>query len=50
MRRLAAEAGVTIRGRLYADALSRPDGPAPDYEAMFRHNIGLLVPAMKGEG
>lgn len=50
LRRLAAEAGVAVRGRLYADALSRPDGPAPDYEAMFRHNLGLLVPAMKGEG
>lgn len=50
LRRLAAEAGVSVRGRLYADALSPPDGPAPDYEAMFRHNLGLLVPAMKGEG
>ncbi|MBC9178694.1 metal ABC transporter solute-binding protein, Zn/Mn family [Pseudoroseomonas ludipueritiae] len=50
LRRLAAEAGVTVHGQLYADALSRPDGPAPDYEAMFRHNLGLLVPAMKGEG
>jgi zinc/manganese transport system substrate-binding protein len=50
LRRLAAEAGVAVRGQLYADALSRPDGPAPDYEAMFRHNLSLLVPAMKGEG
>lgn len=50
LRRLAAEAGVSVRGQLYADALSRPDGPAPDYEKMFRHNLGLLVPAMKGEG
>ncbi|PHK93878.1 metal ABC transporter substrate-binding protein [Pseudoroseomonas rhizosphaerae] len=48
LRRLAAEAGVTVRGRLYADALSPPGGPAPDYEAMFRHNVGLLVPAMRG--
>ncbi len=45
--RVAAEAGVRIGGRLYADALSAPGGPAPDYEAMFRHNIGLMVPAMK---
>lgn len=28
LRRLAAEAGVTVQGQLYADALSRPDGPA----------------------
>jgi zinc/manganese transport system substrate-binding protein len=48
LRRVATEAGVTIGGRLYADALSGPNGPAPDYEAMFRHNVGLLVPAMRG--
>lgn len=48
LRRVAAEAGVAIGGRLYSDALSPPDGPAPTYEAMFRHNIGLLVPAMRG--
>lgn len=47
IRRIAAEAGVQAGGRLYADALSPPSGPAPTYEAMFRHNIGLLVPAMK---
>jgi zinc/manganese transport system substrate-binding protein len=49
LQRLAREAGVTVRGRLYADALSPPDGPAPSYEAMFRHNLGLLVPAMRGD-
>nr|WP_246513847.1 zinc ABC transporter substrate-binding protein [Neoroseomonas soli] len=48
LRRLAAEAGVQVGGRLFADALSPPGGPAPDYEAMFRHNVGLLVPAMRG--
>ena len=48
LRRLADEAKVTVRGRLYADALSSANGPAATYEAMFRHNVGLLVPAMKG--
>jgi zinc/manganese transport system substrate-binding protein len=48
LRRLAAEAGVAVGGRLYADALSAADGPAATYEAMFRHNVGLLVPAMRG--
>nr|WP_232478922.1 zinc ABC transporter substrate-binding protein [Roseomonas rosulenta] len=48
LRRIAAEAAVTVGGRLFADALSGPGGPAPDYEAMFRHNVGLLVPAMRG--
>jgi zinc/manganese transport system substrate-binding protein len=48
LRRISAETGVAIGGRLYADSLSGPDGPAPSYEAMFRHNIALLVPAMRG--
>jgi zinc/manganese transport system substrate-binding protein len=47
MERLAREAGVRPRGRLYADTLSAPDGPAPDYEAMQRHNVDLLVAAMR---
>ena len=48
LRRLAQEAGVQVLGRLYADALSTPDGPAPNYEAMMRHNLTLMVPAMLG--
>jgi zinc/manganese transport system substrate-binding protein len=48
MERLARDAGIAVRGRLYADTLSAPDGPAPDYEAMVRHNLGLMVPAMLG--
>jgi len=48
LQRLAQEAGVRVRGRLYADALSPPDGPASSYEAMMRHNVGLMVPAMLG--
>ena len=48
LRRLAEEAGVRVRGRLYADALSAPDGPAATYEAMMRHNTGLMVAAMAG--
>ncbi|MBX9699815.1 MAG: zinc ABC transporter substrate-binding protein [Acetobacteraceae bacterium] len=50
LERLAREAGVRVRGRLYADTLSQPNGPAPSYEAMVRHNVGLMVPAMRGEG
>jgi zinc/manganese transport system substrate-binding protein len=49
MDRLAREAGARPRGRLYADTLSAPDGPAPDYEAMQRHNVDLLVAAMRDE-
>jgi zinc/manganese transport system substrate-binding protein len=49
LERLAREAGVRVRGKLFADALSESNGPAPTYEAMFRHNLGLLVPAMRGD-
>lgn len=49
LERLAREAGVRVGGRLFADALSSPDGPAPTYEAMLRHNVSLLVPAMRGD-
>lgn len=48
LQRLAEEAGVRVRGRLFADALSPEGGPAATYEAMMRHNVGLLVPAMLG--
>jgi zinc/manganese transport system substrate-binding protein len=50
LRRLAEEAGVRVRGRLFADALSAADGPAPSYEAMMRYNTGAMVPAMRGDG
>ncbi len=46
LRRLAEEAGVTLRGRLFADALSPPDGPAATYDAMMRHNTRLMAAAM----
>jgi zinc/manganese transport system substrate-binding protein len=48
LQRIAQETGVRVRGRLYADALSTETGPAPTYEAMFRHNLSLMVPAMLG--
>jgi zinc/manganese transport system substrate-binding protein len=48
LQRIAAETGARIGGRLYSDALSAEGGPAPSYEAMMRHNLGLLVPAMLG--
>jgi zinc/manganese transport system substrate-binding protein len=48
VQQIADETGVTLGGELYADALSAPDGPAPTYLDMFRHNVGLLIPAMEG--
>lgn len=49
IERLAREAGMRVRGRLYADALSAPSGAAPTFEAMVRHNLGLMVPAMRAD-
>ncbi|MFD2232579.1 metal ABC transporter solute-binding protein, Zn/Mn family [Phaeospirillum tilakii] len=46
IRALAHDAGAVVGGTLYADALSAADGPAPSYEAMFRHNVAVLVAAM----
>lgn len=43
---LAKEAGATVGGRLYSDALSAADGPARTYEALFRHNVSLLTSGM----
>ena len=48
VQQIADETGVTLGGELYADALSLPDGSAPTYLDMFRHNVGLLIPAMGG--
>lgn len=49
IEQIARETGIEVGGELYADALSGPDGPAVSYLDLFRHNVGLLIPAMKGE-
>ncbi len=43
---LAREAGASLGGKVYSDALSPPDGPAPTYLAMFRHNVAEFARAM----
>jgi zinc/manganese transport system substrate-binding protein len=43
---IARETGAKIGGTLYSDALSGPDGPAPTYLNMFRHNVGTLTAAL----
>jgi zinc/manganese transport system substrate-binding protein len=43
MRRVAAEAGVPLLGRLYAETLSTVEGVAPTYELLMRHNARLLA-------
>jgi len=49
IQQIASETGIKVGGELFADALSFPGRGAGSYLEMFRHNIGLLVPAMKGD-
>lgn len=46
VEQIARESGGMVGPRLYSDALSAPDGPAPTYEAMMRHNVTALVAGM----
>jgi zinc/manganese transport system substrate-binding protein len=46
VEQIARESGAVVGPRLYSDALSRPGGPAPTYEAMMRHNVTALVAGM----
>lgn len=46
IRQIAEESGAVVGPELYTDALSPPDGPAPTYEAMMRHNVTALVAGM----
>jgi len=43
---IARETGAKIGGTLYSDALSGPNGPAPSYLDMFKHNVGALTAAL----
>ena len=42
VRSVASETDVEIAGPLYVDSLSEPNGEAPDYASMLRHNVRLL--------
>ena len=46
LKRIADETGASIGGTLYPGALSGPDGPAPTYLDMMRHNARTLVQAL----
>ncbi len=46
MQQIARESGATIGGTLYSDSLSRPDGPAPTYIRLMRHNIRMISGAL----
>ena len=48
VQRVAQEAGVTPSTvPLYSDALSNPNGPAPDYVSLMRHNTRAMVEAIQ---
>ncbi len=44
---IARETGAAAGARLYSDALSPSDGPAPDYLSMMRYNTTQLVAGMR---
>jgi zinc/manganese transport system substrate-binding protein len=44
---VAQESGIKIGGELYADSLSEPNGPAPDYLSLMRYNAKQLLAAMQ---
>ena len=46
---IASEAGLELAGTLYSDALSEPDGPAPSYVAMMRHNVSTITAALSSD-
>jgi zinc/manganese transport system substrate-binding protein len=43
VEQIAREIGAPLGGKLYADSLSPPGGPAATYEAMIRSNVETLV-------
>ena len=45
---IARETGARVGGTLYSDALTAPDGPAPTYLDLMRHNAQELAKALGG--
>jgi zinc/manganese transport system substrate-binding protein len=46
VQQIASATDAKLGGTLYAEALSKSDGPAPTYAQMFHYNIDLLVKGM----
>ncbi len=46
LEQIADETDVTIGGTLYPGSLSGPDGPAPTYLDMMRHNLQTITSAL----
>ena len=47
LTQLSQDAGTTVGGKLYADALSGPDQPGATYLLMMRHNVSQLAAGMR---
>ena len=48
MSQISDETGAVVGGELFSDALSPPDGPAPNYVKMFEWNADQLTRALAG--
>jgi zinc/manganese transport system substrate-binding protein len=46
IEQIARESGARVGGTLFSDALSPPDGPAPTFIRMMRHNIRTISEAL----
>ena len=49
IEQIAHATGAEPGGELFVESLSRPDGPAPTYVALFRNNLGLIAKAMRDQ-
>ncbi len=47
IQQIARESGAQVGGMLFSDALSGPNGPAPSYLAMFKHNAATILNALR---
>jgi zinc/manganese transport system substrate-binding protein len=47
LEQLSKEAGISPAGELYPDALSAPDGLAPTYLKLVRHNVETILAGLK---
>ncbi len=47
MQQIAKESGARIGGKVYSDALSRADGPAPTYLDMMSNNLKAFGEALR---
>lgn len=48
IEQIGRETGIKPAGTLFSDSLTTPDGPAPSYVALMRHNTQALVSAVLG--